>query len=91
MDAVGLTVGIVVGAGIFAVPSLVAGNSSSVGWVVLAWVLGGVISLLGALVYAELAAAFPLSGGDYSQTGRREYTAILETSKPVAQCQQMLR
>ena len=64
-DAVGLTVGIVVGAGIFSVPSLVAGNSSSSNWVLLAWVLGGVISLLGALVYAELATAFPHPGGDY--------------------------
>ena len=64
-DAVGITVGIVIGAGIFAVPSLVAGNSASASSALLAWTLGGVVSLLGALVYAELASAFPSTGGDY--------------------------
>ena len=65
LDAMGLTIGIVVGAGIFATPSLVAGNSSSATTVMLAWALGGVISIAGALVYAELSAAYPHAGGDY--------------------------
>src|SRR5262245_49143741 len=64
-DVVGITVGIVIGAGIFATPSLVASNSSSASWALFAWTLGGVVSLLGALVYAELASAFPSTGGDY--------------------------
>jgi amino acid transporter len=64
-DAIGVTVGIVVGAGIFATPSLVAGNSGSTSTALFAWMLGGAISLIGALVYAELAAAFPHPGGDY--------------------------
>jgi len=64
-DAVGITVGIVIGAGIFATPFLVASNTSSAGSALLAWTLGGVVSLLGALVYAELASAFPSTGGDY--------------------------
>jgi amino acid transporter len=65
LDAMGLTIGIVVGAGIFATPSLVAGNTNSVTTVMLAWALGGVISIAGALAYAELSAAYPHAGGDY--------------------------
>ena len=65
LDAVGIIVGIVIGAGIFGLPSLVAGNAASTSAVYLAWVLGGVISLLGAFVYAELAATYPGTGGDY--------------------------
>src|SRR6186997_649151 len=65
LDAMGLTIGIVVGAGIFATPSLVAGNSNSATTVMLAWALGGVISIAGALAYAELSAAYPHAGGDY--------------------------
>ena len=64
-DAVFLTVGIVVGAGIFKAPSLVAGAAGSEAMMIFAWVLGGIITLLGALTYAELASTFPNSGGDY--------------------------
>ena len=49
--------GIVVGIGIFKTPPLVAANVASDGALLGAWVLGGVITLIGALVYAELAAA----------------------------------
>ena len=64
-DAIFLTVGIVVGAGIFKAPSLVAGAAGSLTAVIAAWVLGGVVSMVGALCYAELACAFPSAGGDY--------------------------
>jgi amino acid transporter len=64
-DAMALVVGTVVGAGIFRVPSLVAGNAATESAVVLAWVGGGAISLVGALCYAELASAYPNAGGDY--------------------------
>ena len=60
-----ITVGIVIGAGIFKTPSMVAGVTGSVDWMLIAWVLGGVLSLVGALCYAELASAFPHAGGDY--------------------------
>lgn len=65
MDAVGLIVGIVLGAGIFKTPSLVAANAGSEGGLLLAWLAGGVISLVGALCYAELATTYPSAGGDY--------------------------
>jgi amino acid transporter len=64
-DAIFMTVGIVVGAGIFKAPSLVAGGAGSAFWMIAAWVLGGAISMVGALCYAELACAFPSAGGDY--------------------------
>jgi len=64
-DAVMITVGIVIGAGIFRTPSMVAGVTGSVDWMMIAWVLGGVLSLVGALCYAELASTFPNAGGDY--------------------------
>ncbi len=64
-DAVALIVGIVVGAGIFSFPSLVASNTSSETAFISLWVVGGLVSLIGALCYAELATTFPSAGGDY--------------------------
>src|SRR5687768_1861755 len=64
-SAVGIVVGIVIGAGIFQFPSLVAMNVSSPAWLLGLWIAGGVISLVGALCYAELAATYPDAGGDY--------------------------
>src|SRR5688572_11919874 len=64
-DAATMLVGLVLGAGIFALPSLVAMNVTSPAWFLGAWVLGGVISLIGALCYAELASTYPDAGGDY--------------------------
>jgi basic amino acid/polyamine antiporter, APA family len=64
-DAVGMIVGIVVGAGIFRTPSLVAANVTSEAGALLLWVAGGAISLVGALCYAELTTAYPHTGGDY--------------------------
>jgi amino acid transporter len=65
MDAIALIVGIVVGAGIFRTPSLVAANSTSEAVVLLLWGLGGLVSLIGAMCYAELASTWPDAGGDY--------------------------
>jgi basic amino acid/polyamine antiporter, APA family len=65
IDAIAIIVGLVIGAGIFRLPSLVAGNSSSETAFYLLWVAGGAISLIGALCYAELATAYPSAGGDY--------------------------
>lgn len=64
-DAIALIVGVVIGAGIFKAPSMVAGMTGSAGWMFAAWTLGGIISLVGALCYAELATAYPHAGGDY--------------------------
>jgi APA family basic amino acid/polyamine antiporter len=64
-DAVALVVGIVIGAGIFRLPALVASNTGDAQTMMVAWILGAVISFIGALCYAELASAHPNAGGEY--------------------------
>lgn len=64
-DGVSIIVGIVVGSAIFETPGLVAANAGSPSAVLLFWLAGGGISVLGALCWAELGAAYPHAGGDY--------------------------
>jgi len=64
-DVGSLVVGMVVGAGIFETPALVASNAGNTSTVLFVWLLGGIMSLVGALCYAELATAYPHSGGTY--------------------------
>src|SRR6266481_1410514 len=65
-DLLLLFVGSVIGSGIFLTPGLILRQvGGSVGWSLLVWLFGGVLSLLGALTYAELAAANPEAGGLY--------------------------
>jgi len=64
-DIIALIVGVVIGTGIFKTPSIVAANTGRTDVFFLAWVAGGIISLVGALCYAELATAYPHTGGDY--------------------------
>ena len=65
VDAIAIIVGIVIGAGIFKTSSIVAGTAGSKTAFLLLWPLGGAISFVGALCYAELASAYPSEGGDY--------------------------
>lgn len=65
-DATMLVMGGIVGAGIFVNPAEVARHVSSPGLIVAMWAIGGVIALLGAFVYAELAARRPGLGGQYA-------------------------
>lgn len=60
-----LAVAMVVGAGIFKSPAAVADNAGSTPAVYAVWIVGGLISLVGALCYAELSSAHPSPGGDY--------------------------
>lgn len=62
-----IVVGTVMGSGIFRVPSSVAGDIGGYGFgmILAIWILCGILSLGGALAYAELAAMFPRSGGQY--------------------------
>jgi APA family basic amino acid/polyamine antiporter len=65
-DLLYLFVGSVIGSGIFVTPGLILRQlGGSVGYSLLVWLVGGVLSLLGALTYAELAAANPEAGGLY--------------------------
>ena len=63
--ALALCVGMVIGAGIFKTTPLAAANVASGGELLALWVFGGAMSLAGALCFAEMAAAFPDTGGDY--------------------------
>lgn len=63
-DVLALVIGIVVGAGIFRAPALVADVSTSEIMMLSAWIAGGLLSIIGALCYAELASAYPHVGGD---------------------------
>lgn len=69
-DATAIIVGLIIGAGIFGTPAIVAGAVGSPGMMVAVWIAGGVFSLIGALCYAELATAYPSAGGEYHFLGR---------------------
>jgi basic amino acid/polyamine antiporter, APA family len=64
-EAVALIVGVVIGAGIFKAPSMVAQMTGDAGIMFGAWLLGGIMSLIGALCYAELTTTYASAGGDY--------------------------
>jgi hypothetical protein len=66
VSAVAVLVGSTIGSGIFRVPASVAGRITEPGPFLLAWAIGGLIALCGALTYAELAAALPRSGGVFA-------------------------
>jgi basic amino acid/polyamine antiporter, APA family len=63
--ATAMVAGTIIGASIFVQPSVITGEMRSVGGVVLVWTLAGLLTLAGALICAELASAFPTSGGVY--------------------------
>ena len=65
-DLIFIVVGTVIGSGIFLTPGAVVRSAGSGGVALAAWFAGGVLSLLGALTFAELGAAKPESGGLYS-------------------------
>ena len=64
-DTVSIIVGIVVGAGIYETPPLIFQQFSGAIAGLSAWAVGGLLAFIGALCYAELATAYPRSGGDY--------------------------
>src|SRR5437667_5754228 len=65
-DASMIVMGGIIGAGIFVNPAVVARNVHTATLVLGAWLIGGVIALIGAFVYAELAALRPRVGGQYA-------------------------
>ena len=60
-----IVVGTIIGSGIFLVPAEMMQAVGSAGMVYLAWIVGGLLSMLGALTYSELAAMKPQAGGEY--------------------------
>lgn len=65
-SAIAIIVGTTIGSGIFRVPSAVATTLGEPGPVLLAWIIGGLLALFGALTLAELAAMYPRSGGVFA-------------------------
>jgi amino acid transporter len=63
--ATAVVVGTVIGSGVFKKPQSIAANVPFSGLALLTWVLAGVLVLLGALAYAEVAVLLPRSGGNY--------------------------
>lgn len=70
LDSTCLIVGIILGVGIFQMAPDVARGVSSRWWLLALWAAGGLLSLFGALGYAELATAYPVEGGDYVYLSR---------------------
>ena len=64
-DSVMMMVGIVIGSGIFLTSGIMAQSIPSAGLLLLAWLVGGLLTLAGALTFAELGAAMPHAGGQY--------------------------
>ena len=75
LGAGALLAGSVIGTGIFLVPSTIAREVGSVPGVFCVWIFGGLLSLAGALSYAELGATFPEAGGEYVYL-RRAYGPV---------------
>ena len=64
-DSICIIVGIVIGAGIYETTPLIARSVPDAGWLIALWIAGGIVSLIGAACYAELATTYPYEGGDY--------------------------
>ena len=65
VQATALVVGIIVGASIFVQPSEITREIPSIPWIMIAWTAAGLLSLVGALICAELSSAYPGTGGVY--------------------------
>ena len=62
-DAVAVVVGTIIGSGIFLIPSFIAAQLNTLGAVLLVWVVGGILTVFGALSLAELGSIYPGTGG----------------------------
>jgi APA family basic amino acid/polyamine antiporter len=65
LDSLSIVIGVIIGAGIFLVPSLVAQQLKSSSAILSVWIFAGIISFFGALACAELGTMFPATGGQY--------------------------
>jgi amino acid transporter len=59
-------IGSIIGSGIFVKPAIVAKSLPSTGWILVCWVVAGLLTLVGSLVFAELGSFYPGAGGQYT-------------------------
>src|SRR6185436_15982917 len=64
-DSTMVVIGSMIGSGIFIVSAEMARNTGGAGWLLIAWVVTGALTIVGALSYGELAAMMPRAGGQY--------------------------
>jgi basic amino acid/polyamine antiporter, APA family len=64
-DSTMVVIGSMIGSGIFIVPAEMSRQTGSPGWLLMAWLLTGVLTITGALSYGELASMMPRAGGQY--------------------------
>ena len=79
VDLALITVGAVIGSGIFRNPAVVAARAHTPGLILGCWIGGGALALIGAFVFAELAARRPLGGGQYAYLREAYHPAIAFT------------
>src|SRR5262245_52033855 len=64
-DSTMVVIGSMIGSGIFIVPASMSRDTGSPGWMLFAWLVTGVLTIIGALSYGELASMMPRAGGQY--------------------------
>jgi basic amino acid/polyamine antiporter, APA family len=64
-DGISLVAGAMIGSGIFIVSADIARNVGSPGWLMIVWLISGIITIIGAISYGELASMMPKVGGQY--------------------------
>ncbi len=62
-DLTMISIGSTIGSGIFLTPALITRTLVEPGWIIVAWIMGGVMALSGALTFSELGAMMPRAGG----------------------------
>lgn len=75
-DSVCIIVGIILGAGFYQSSPEIAAKAGSVGMLLALWIGGGMLSLIGALCYAELCTAYPREGGEYDFLSRAYHPGV---------------
>src|SRR6476619_2366607 len=65
LDATLMVAGTIIGSGIFLVSADIARQVGSPGWLLAVWILSGLMTMIAALTYGELAAMMPQAGGQY--------------------------
>src|SRR5215475_9502404 len=65
LDATMIVAGSMIGSGIFLVSADITRNMGSAGWLIIIWIITGLLTLIAALSYGELSGMFPRAGGQY--------------------------